>query len=397
MSLNIFTLLKHLDELRVLAEQHEPDILAINETEIDTDIDDQEILIDGYHVERLDRNKFGSGVAIYMRKGIDYKVRNDLMIYDLESISVDVKIGMHKPFIVTSLCSPNHTVEYFNKLESLIANIDLEKRESILIGDTNCDFLKPTNYTAHLKRLIKTYSLTQLIKEPTRTTHTTQTIIDHIITNRPERVYESGVIPCGTSDHDLIFMTKKIRSPKSKFAPRIINIRNQKRFDLRAFQHDILNNIPFDEIKATCKDANEIWLQWKTFFLDILDKHMPNTQIKIKGNRILYVNSDVKQMIRQRDYPRAKANKTGSNILRQAHCHLRNKVNHTLKQLRKNYYTNKIEENKDNLKKTWQVMREAMGQGGKISSVDKVIDDGITVTDKEQIPDIFNDHCICRQ
>ena len=68
-------------------------------------------------------------------------------------------------------------------------------------------------------------------------------------------------------------------------------------------------------------------------------------------------------MIRERDYLRAKANKTGSNILSQAYCHLRNKVNYTLKQLRKNYYTNKIEENKDNLKKTWQVIREAMGQG----------------------------------
>ena len=132
------------------------------------------------------------------------------------------------------------------------------------------------------------------------------------------------MIPCGISDHDLISMTKKIRSPKSKFAPRIINIRNQKRFDLSSFQHDILNNIPFDEISATCKDANEILLQCKTFFLDILDKHMPDTQIKIKENRIPYANSDVKQMIRQRDYLRTKANKTGSNILRQANCHLRN-------------------------------------------------------------------------
>ena len=119
------------------------------------------------------------------------------------------------------------------------------------------------------------------------------------------------MIPCGIGDHDLIFMSKKIRSPKSKFSPRITNIQNQKGFDLRAFQHDILNNIPFDEIKATCKYANEVWLQWKTFFLDILDKHMPNTQIKIKGNTISYV----KQMIRQRDYLRAKVNKTGSNIL----------------------------------------------------------------------------------
>ena len=118
---------------------------------------------------------------------------------------------------------------------------------------------------------------------------------------------------------------------------------------------------------------------------------MPNTQIKIKGNRIPYVNSDVKEMIRQRDYLREKANKMGSNILRQAYCHFRNKVNCTLKQLRKNYYTNKIEENKDNLNKTWQILREVMGQGGKISSADQVIVDGITVTDKEQIPMITLD------
>ena len=29
----------------------------------------------------------------------------------------------------------------------------------------------------------------------------------------PERVYESGVIPCGISDHDLLFMTKKLGHP----------------------------------------------------------------------------------------------------------------------------------------------------------------------------------------
>ena len=104
------------------------------------------------------------------------------MIYDPESISVEVKIGMHKLFIATSLYLPNHTIKYFNKLELLIGNIELEKKESILIGDTNCDFLEPKNYTVHLKQLIKTYSLTQLIKESTRTTHSIQTIIDHIIT-----------------------------------------------------------------------------------------------------------------------------------------------------------------------------------------------------------------------
>ena len=63
-----------------------------------------------------------------MRKSIDYKVRNNLMIYDLELISVEVKIGRHKSFTATSLYSSYYTVEYLNKLETLIANIDLEKK-----------------------------------------------------------------------------------------------------------------------------------------------------------------------------------------------------------------------------------------------------------------------------
>ena len=48
-------------------------------------------------------------------------------------------------------------------------------------------------------------------------------------------------------------------------------------------------------------------------------------------------------MIRQRDYPRAKANKTGSSVLRQAYSQVIAKVNQKLYELRRNYHTSKIE------------------------------------------------------
>ena len=67
MSLNIFTLMKHLDELRVLADHQKPDILAINETKIDDKISNQEIAIDGYYV---DRNEFGVGDGIYIQYSV---------------------------------------------------------------------------------------------------------------------------------------------------------------------------------------------------------------------------------------------------------------------------------------------------------------------------------------
>ena len=147
--------MKHLDELRVLADHQKPDILAINETKIDDKISDQEIAVDGYYVERRDRNQFGGGVAMYIHSSVECKVRDDLMNFETECLMIQVKIGMSKPFLVTSLYSQHNTTGHPNKIDSFIACIDTENKESIIIDDTNCDFIKPTNYTVHLKRIIK--------------------------------------------------------------------------------------------------------------------------------------------------------------------------------------------------------------------------------------------------
>ena len=159
-------------------------------------------------------------------------------------------------------------------------------------------------------------------------------MIDNIITNKSEIVGQSGVIPCGISDHDLIFMTRKARLLKLRIPPRVVNARNHKKVDLKAFQLDI-QHIPFDIIKTVSNDVNDIWLRWKIFFLDIMEMHMPTTEFRLKANKIPDINAQANQIIRQRDYLRAKANKTGSIILRQGYNHIRNKVNSTLRKIRK--------------------------------------------------------------
>ena len=70
---------------------------------------------------------------------------------------------------------------------------------------------------------------------------------------------------------------------------------------------------------------------------------------------MLHVTVEVKSLMRQRDYFRGKANKTGSKYLRQAYQQLRNKVDCTLRKPKSDYYTKKIEESKGNLKYTWRV------------------------------------------
>ena len=102
--------------------------------------------------------------------------------------------------------------------------------------------------------------------------------------------------------------------PKIKNQPKIIRVRKYNTFDNEAFRND-LKNMNFDQIKNITDDPNEMWELWERFYIDVLNEHAPVTDMKIKGNNLPYINSEARQLIRQRDYLRGKANKTGSEYL----------------------------------------------------------------------------------
>ena len=69
-------------------------------------------------------------------------------------------------------------------------------------------------------------------------------------------------------------------------------------------------------------------------------------------------------------------------------------MNKLLSDLQKNYYSKKIEENKDNLKGTWKIFKQAMGQESESSTIEKVIHKGCEISDKKEIANICNDHFV---
>ena len=106
------------------------------------------------------------------------------------------------------------------------------------------------------------------------------------------------------------------------------------------------------------------------------------------------MSTTLKSMIRQRDYLRAKANKTGSNLLRQAYNHMKSRVNCKIFTFGKNYYSDKIQENKDNLKGTWKILKQATGQGNKSVSIDKIISNGNGISDGGDIARVCNQQVV---
>ena len=71
-----------------------------------------------------------------------------------------------------------------NSFLNTINKVNTENKELIIIGDLNVNYLDKSSHR-HLKDNLALQGLKQIIKEATRTTKDSQTLIDIILTNRP--------------------------------------------------------------------------------------------------------------------------------------------------------------------------------------------------------------------
>ena len=137
-----------------------------------------------------------------------------------------------------------------------------------------------------------------MIKEPTRVTSTSSSLIDLVFTNQPNNISNSGVIDLGMSDHSLSYAVKKVTMPKYRQTGS--KVRNFKRFNETDFIEE-LSGIPW-YLATQYMNPNDNWHVWKSFFLEALDRHAPLIYKSIKHNSVPWINSNIKKLIRSRDY-----------------------------------------------------------------------------------------------
>ena len=86
-------------------------------------------------------------------------------------------------------------------------------------GCINCDFIErptPPSYTKNLRNQYQLFRYSQVIKEATRVTATTSTLIDHTAVTNQHNIPKSGVIKTTFSDLYLIYCPRKIRGAFTK-------------------------------------------------------------------------------------------------------------------------------------------------------------------------------------
>ena len=92
----------------------------------------------------------------------------------------------------------------------------------------------------------------------------TSSLIDHIVTNTPEKISDSGVIHTGISDHSLVFAIRKISVIKKQ--EHTVEIRNMKNFSEEKFIAE-LSKQEWEYVYFFADDPNAMWEIWKRIFL----------------------------------------------------------------------------------------------------------------------------------
>ena len=90
----------------------------------------------------------------------------------------------------------------------------------------------------------------QVIKEAIRTTAETNTLNYYIVTNKKSNIADSGIIPCGISDHDLVYIIRHTRLPKISKDPKTVTVRSTKNLNNDTLIRDI-HELLFELIKAS--------------------------------------------------------------------------------------------------------------------------------------------------
>ncbi len=290
----------------LLTEAQEYDIVAVTETKLDSDVDPSKITMPGFHDPvRKDRTEDGGGgIVVYLKTDLIGTRRSDLECDDLESIWLDIRAGNNKFTLGTIYRPPNSPVHRWNLIADSIENANPNLFNKILVvGDLNDDLLPDT--PCHLLDIIETFQLFQFISEPTRITPTTETLLDPVISNHFNLVYQAGVIPPFCSDHHgtyavLNFSVKKVMPYKKLIWSYDEGNYTALKEDLRSTHWDSLFKDDLDETTSHIT----------AHILKLVEKHIPHKEVLVRPRDPPWMTCEVKRLIRKRNRAHRKAKRS---------------------------------------------------------------------------------------
>lgn len=225
---------------------------------------------------------------------------------------------------------------------------------------------------------------------PTRVTSSSQTQIDLMFTNRPERIMKTYNLLTGISDHNITLLARKL---------------TRKRFDSRVQTKCNSQRIPKNEMNNFENALRQI--DWSSLlhsedirnssdmFLTTINKIISSFTRKVKNKSrqkmtLPWLNDALWQQMKERDFALKRALKSGHSNGRHIFISLRNKVVRNIRKAKAEFFIRIIEDARGNGKIIWKNLNKLTGRNidHRQSEIELKIN-GILIQDQERLTNIF--------
>ena len=296
---NARSLLPKLDELVLIVHTQAPDVICITESWLCPEFQESEVSIPGYQLLRLDRDRHGGGVVMFiLYKFLVKRLPSHPL---LELLTITLHSTNYKLCLSLFYRPPSSSMDVLCALQCYLEEINISQFTNfVLLGDFNINFLDVSNplYT-YLMNISFTFGLCQVVESPTHINNgCAHSLIDLVfISNSSFLSFCQTIPPLSTSDHLGLLIGLKM-----KFSPE--KVRSQKRVVWRYSSADwdkareMID--AFDWNSLVSEDVNLYWSKWREAFLSIMRECIPTAVLPSQCN-LPWLNSSIKLAMRKRD------------------------------------------------------------------------------------------------
>ena len=310
---NARSLYPKLDQLKVECLVHNPHVVCITETWLDSTIMDSELYIPDFDIVRLDRNRHGGGVIIYFRSTF---ICNLLFMGDVnfECIVVSLRVDFCN-FYVCLLYRPPSEQQVLDTLFSTLCTLNSNVFSNFyLVGDFNIDVSNHNHpLFSKLFCITSSFLLYQVVKSFTHFNQSgNHSIIDLAFVSSPFLLNFCNTIPpLSTSDHHgfiLSFRSNIVSKRPSTSTRRTVWCYAQADFDLAC---ELLGYTDWTSLCSKAQDVNQLWSAWQSRFCSVMEQCIPQKVLPTQKH-LPWLSPDLIQAIRRRNTLFRAYKRTGS-------------------------------------------------------------------------------------
>ena len=400
--LNVRSLTKKIDQLRMLLYQSRIDILTISETWLRPHMRSDIYALDNFTSYRLDRAnrkgkcKRGGGLITYINNA-HASISESLEDLNESGENIEAQwVLVHRPhcknIVVCNIYRPpNGDLKAALKcLDECLKTINLSKVNVFIVGDLNVNYKNKSS--ANFKKLhffAQSNGMSQHIENTTRNTDQTNSLIDLALTNS-KFVSHAGTLEHFISDHQPIYIVHK----KGKDVRESVKFtgRSYRDFDKQTFKDKLLDKDWGGYYDIS--DPSTAWSYIKNRVEQVLDEMCPLKTFHIKNYRPDWMTDELIEQIKDRDYFYRKAKSTGDEDAWNIAKYLRNTTNSNIRQAKRDFVLDELRQNERNPKKFWKVIRDVIPADKSSTHLDILLKDAGSKIDKGKVAHFINEYFV---